>query len=499
MDTFDDGPSLLDPDDWDGLTSLGHRMVDDMVACLRGVRDRRTWTRPPEDARARLRSALPVEGVGLERAYDAFRRDVLPYPTGNIHPRFWGWVIGTGTPGGMLAEMLASGMNPNAGGFDDSASLVEEQVLAWLKELMGFPAEASGILVSGGSVANLVGLAVMRNARAGFDVRRLGVAAAPQPLALYASRETHNSVRKAVELLGLGAVALREVAVDAEYRVDVDALAAAIGDDRRAGLRPIGVVANAGTVNTGAVDDLERIADLCARESLWMHVDGAFGALLAASPDLRPLVRGMERADSLAFDLHKWGYLPIEVGCTLVRDAAAHRATFAMEADYLSALSGGIAAGARTRPSQLGPQLSRGFRALKVWMGLLEHGTARLGRAIARNVRQAALLAEEVGRHPALELAAPVRTNVVCFRYVGADGAAAGEAGDAVNERILVALQESGFAVPSHTRLRGRFAIRVAIANHRTTASDLRALVAEVARLGDAQARSTGGRPGART
>jgi glutamate/tyrosine decarboxylase-like PLP-dependent enzyme len=272
--------------------------------------------------------------------------------------------------------------------------------------------------------------------------------------------------------------------VAADYRVDVGALEEAVRADRRAGVRPRGVVANAGTVNTGATDDLERIADLCAREGLWMHVDGAFGAMVRLEPSLHRLVRGLERADSLAFDLHKWGYFPIEAGCTLVRDADAHRAAFATEADYLAPVRGGIVARS-PRMNQRGIQLSRGFRALKVWMGFLEHGTARYGAAIRRNVEQARALAERVRATPGLELMAPAPLNVVCFRYAGDGPARAVEADlDALNERILVRLQESGFAVPSHTRLGGRFALRVAITNHRTTEDDVFALAAETLRLG---------------
>jgi aromatic-L-amino-acid/L-tryptophan decarboxylase len=469
----------LDPEDWPSLRALGHRMLDDMVDMLQAIRERPVWQSPPPDVRARLRQPVPRRPQGLERAYQDFRHDVQPYPSGNIHPRFWGWVMGTGTPGAMLAEMLAAGLNSNSGGFDDATTLVEEQVMDWLKELLGFPAAASGVLVSGGSVANLVGLAVARNVQAGIDVRRKGVAAAPRRLMLYASREAHNSVSKAVELLGLGSESLRLVDVDRDYRIDLRALKSAVAEDRQAGHQPLCVVGCAGTVNTGATDDLEALADFCGAEGLWLHVDGAFGALAALSPSLRPRVKGLARADSVAFDLHKWGYLPYEVGCTLVRHEEGHRRTFDVAAHYLAVLDGGLASRGK-RFAELGPQLSRGFRALKVWMAFKEHGADKLGRLIEQNVAQAAYLADRVRAERGLELAAPVPLNIVCFRFVGDGG---GDL-DALNKKILVRLHESGVAAPSFTTLGGRFAIRVAITNHRSRREDFDLLVREVLRLG---------------
>jgi glutamate/tyrosine decarboxylase-like PLP-dependent enzyme len=468
----------LDPGDWDELRRLGHRMVDDALGYLRTVRDRAVWQSPPEDVRARLREPLPRKGQGVERAYSDFKKNVMPYPTGMIHPRWWGWVAGGGTPSAALYDFLASAINSSPSVFDDAPTLVERQVIEWLKELMGFPVGASGILTSGGSMANVLGLTVARNVRAPFDVRAQGLAGGPR-LTVYGSTETHNSVRKAVEALGLGSEGLRRVPVDEAYRVDVAALARAMAEDRAAGLVPVAVVGNAGTVNTGAIDDLDALADLCAREGLWLHVDGAFGALAALDPELRPRLRGLERADSLAFDLHKWGYLPFEVACVLVRRDEDHRAAFAVPADYLAKAPRGLTA--RTRPfSDYGLQLTRGFRALKVWMSLKEHGTDRFARIIRRNVEQAAYLAARVRAEADLELLAPVPLNVVCFRWRGGGGAPL----DDVNREILARLHESGVAVPSSTLLGGRFALRAAITNQRTRREDLDLLLAEVKRLG---------------
>jgi aromatic-L-amino-acid/L-tryptophan decarboxylase len=479
----------LDPRDWGQMRRLGHRMLDDALDYLERVRERPVWKPVPESTKEALRAPLPVEGEGPTAVYEEFRRDVLPHTMGNIHPRFWGWVIGTGTPFGALADLMASTMNPNMGGGDQGPSYVELQVLAWLKEMLGYPADASGILVSGGSMANLVGIAVARNAKAEADVAQEGLTAAPRSMVLYASAETHNSVHKAVSLLGLGRGALREIPVDSAYRIDVAALGRAIAQDRKSGRHPFCVVGNAGTVNTAAIDPLSELADLCAAENLWFHVDGAFGALAAMAPELRPLVRGMERADSLAFDLHKWMYVNYEVGCALVRWPEQHRAAFVSPADYLAHLSRGLPAGP-VWFSEYGVQLSRGFRALKIWMSLKEHGAAKYGRLVRQNCEQARYLEALVEKEPDLVLMAPTALNIVCFRFAprGMDDARA----DAINEEILYGLQESGIAVPSSTLLRGRFALRVCICNHRTRREDLDLLLREVLQRGRAMAAVAG-------
>ena len=471
----------LDPENWEEMRLLGHRMVDQMMDYLEHVRDRPVWQPIPAGVTGQFHKPLPSAPEGVERSYQDFLRYVLPYPTGNIHPRFWGWVMGNGTAFSMLAEMLAAGMNLNQGGGAQAGSLVEMQVLDWCKEMLGLPGTASGILVSGGSMANLVGLAVARNAKAGYNIRSEGVRGAPRAMVLYASTETHSSVQKGVELLGLGSKAIHKIAVNSRFEIDTSLLREAIHEDRSRGLEPFCVVGNAGTVNTGATDDLTALADLCRQEGLWFHVDGAFGALAALSPELRRIVSGIECADSLAFDLHKWMSMPYEVGCTLVKDAVAHRRAFSLTPDYLEHTTRGIA-GSDVWLSDYGVQLSRGFRALKVWMSIKEHGIEKFGRIIRQNVEQARYLADRISREPELELLAPVPMNIVCFRYCGAGGER-GELDD-LNRELLFGLHEKGIAAPSYTILDGKYALRVCITNHRSIRKDYDLLADEVIRIG---------------
>lgn len=469
----------LDPEDWGAFARLAHDALDAAIDHMRTASDR-PWRPLPEAARRDIDRPLPSAPGDLNEVVERVKRSVLPYPTGNGHPRFWGWVMGNGTAEGMLADMLASAMNPHLAGYDQSASAVERRVIDGFIELMGYPPAASGLLVSGGTMANLTGLAVARHAKAGFDVREEGLAATPR-LRVYGSVETHSWAEKCCDVLGLGRRAFRRVAADRYGRVEPGAIADAVSRDRRRGDRPICVIGNAGTVDTGAIDDLEALADLCAEEDLWLHVDGAFGALLALSPALRGRLRGLGRTDSLAFDLHKWGFLPYEVGCALVRDREAHGATFRTRADYLRPPGRGLQPDV-LEFADLGVQLSRGFRALKVWMSLETHGTDKIGRVIEQNVDQARYLAQRIEAEASLELLAPVSLNVVCFCYVLPETSESEL--EAVNREILLRLQEDGVAVPSSTWREGRFALRVAITNHRTRQADIDVLVEAVLALG---------------
>jgi len=475
----------LDPEDWESMRALGHRMVDDMLDYLKTVRERPVWQHAPDRVKAHFNRPVPVDPQPPEGIYEEFLENVLPYPEGNIHPRFWGYVDGTGTVLGALAELLAASMNAVVAGGESISPRVEKQVIDWFKGMLGFPASASGLLTSGGSASNLIGLAVARNTKAGFDLRREGIQAARHNMVLYASQEIHSSIQRAVELLGLGSDALRSVPVNDYFQVDIEALKATIAQDRADGHLPFCVVGAAGTTNTGAIDDLNALARICQQEDLWLHVDGAFGAWAALTPSARNKVAGMERADSLIFDLHKWMSMPYEIGCVLVRREEDHRNAFSLTPAYLAHGEGGRGISGGDLPWLLdyGFQHSRGFRALKAWMSLKEHGARKYGRLIQQNIDQARYLAELIDAAPELELMAPVTLNVVCFRYVGPglDDAAL----DALNKEILVELQEQGIAAPSGTTIRGKYVLRVAHVNHRSRRKDFDILVREVIRIGE--------------
>jgi len=470
----------LDPENWDEMRALAHRMVDDAITYLETVRERPVWQPVPEEVAARFEVPAPHGPAGAEAAYEEFKENILPYPMGNIHPRFWGWYMGTGTVFGALSDFMASIMNPNLGGGSHAANLVEAQVIDWVKEMIDFPKDASGLLVSGGSMANLVGLAVARNTQAGFDIRKLGMQGSAQRMMIYASTEVHSCSQKALELFGMGSDSLRKIPVKSDYTIDMDALQKAIDDDRQAGHRPICVIGTAGTINTGSVDDLNAIADLCEKEDLWFHVDGAIGAVAVLAENIKPKLKGIERADSVALDLHKWMHIPFEAGCAIVRSDKAHRGTFSLTPEYLAHETRGVAAGHWF--SDYGVQLSRQFRALKVWMSIKEHGLDRFGRMIARNVEQAHYFGGLVESDPSLELLAPIGMDIVCFRFN--PGGMDTQALNALNKEILMQLHEKGIAVPTYTTLNGTYCLRIAISNHRSTFEDFDLLATEVVRLG---------------
>ncbi len=442
-------------------------MLDGMLDHVSRVGEGPVWRRMPDDVRAAFDEPLPTKPSPLASVHDAFVRRVLPYGAGNLHPRFFGWVQGAGNVVGMVAEMLAGGLDANVGGRDIAPVLVERQVVRWMREAFRFPAGASGILVTGSSLANFMGLLVAKTARLGVDSRRCGLAG--HRLVAYTASSAHGCVIRAMEMSGLGSDALRILPVDADHRIRLDALEEAIKRDRASGLDPFLVIASAGTVDVGAIDDLGALADLAKRERLWLHVDGALGSLGILSEAVAPKLAGIERADSIALDFHKWLQVPYDAGFLLVRDGGLHRATFASSPAYLARAERGLAAGAPW-PTDFGPDLSRGFRALKVWFTLATYGTKQLGAVMERTCELAQRLARRVSAEPDLELLAPVALNVVCFRVRHPDA-------DALNERIVIELQESGIAAPSSTRIDGKLAIRVAIAGHRTREPDIDLLI----------------------
>ena len=449
-------------------------MLDDMLDHLQGLREGPVWRPMDDEAREVFQGRLPWAGQGIAATHADFMDQVLPYAAGNAHPRFMGWVHGGGNLAGMLAEMLAAGLNANLGGRDHAPIEVERQVARWMAELFGFPPGASGLFVTGTSMANLIAVLAARADALGAACRIDGVGEAGAGLTAYASQAAHGCIAKALDIAGLGSAALRPVPVLADGGLDANALAEAVAADRAAGLDPFLIVGTAGTVDTGAVDDLQALADIAARERLWLHVDGAFGALAALAPELRPLLSGIERADSIAFDFHKWGQAPYDAGFVLMRDSGRHRAAFASAAPYLERRPRGLAAG-EPWPCDFGPDLSRGFRALKVWFAFKAYGASAMGETIAATCRAARALGARVDAEPEFERLAPVTLNIVCFRFNGSD---------ALNAEIVVRLQEAGLFAPSTTTLGGRLCIRAAIVNHRTTREDALALADEVLRLG---------------
>jgi glutamate/tyrosine decarboxylase-like PLP-dependent enzyme len=467
MSSADRQTDDLDPADWDATRAQAHRMLDDMLDHIRRIREQPVWQPMPQDKRAEFRATLPRAPEALEDIHSQFLDNILPYGSGNTHPRFMGWVQGGGTVPGMLAEMLAAGLNANLGGRDHGGIAVERQLVGWVREMFAFPDHASGIFVTGTSMANFMAVLVARTKAMGTGVRASGLGKAGSRLRGYASVAAHGCVKRAFEYAGLGADALREVPADSLQRMDIAQLRARIRRDRMAGLTPFMVVASAGTVDVGAIDDLEAIAALCAEEKLWFHVDGAYGALGILSPEIAPRLKGIEMADSIAFDFHKWGQVPYDAGFLLVRDGKLHMDTFASPAAYLRRDTRGLSAGSPW-PCDFGPDLSRGFRALKTWFTLKALGSERLGAMMARSCAMARHLEMRIKSEPELELAAPAQLNIVCFRFRG---------NDALNNEIVADMQEAGIAAPSLTTVDGRVAIRACFINHRTAIDDVEALV----------------------
>ena len=466
----------LDPQNWDDIRAQGHRMLDDMIDYAANIRERPVWTPIPDAVRERFHEKLPHQPCDLGEVYREFTDFIVPYATGNVHPGFMGWVHGGGTAVGMLAEMLAAGLNANLGGRDHIPVEVERQVVEWMGSIFGFPSEASGIFVTGTSMANLMAVLVARTAALGQSVRRRGLGDEGAFLTAYTSTAAHGCIAKAMDLAGFGSDALRCIEADRSHRIDVAVLRARIASDRKAGLKPFLVVGSAGTVDIGAIDDLQALSTLCREEGLWFHVDGAYGALGILSPLLAPRLAGLENADSIALDFHKWGQVPYDAGFLIVRDGQQHRETFAAPAAYLRRETRGLAAGS-SWPCDLGPDLSRGFRALKTWFTLKTFGLEKLGAMITRTCTLAKYLEQRILDEPRLELLAPVELNIVCFRYRAADA-------NSVNGDIVIAIQESGIAAPSTTLLDGELAIRAAIVNHRTDTCDIDALISAVLEFG---------------
>ena len=471
----------LDPSDWEPLRQLSHQIIDDAVDYLRDVRKRPLWQNMPDQVREEFATGVPEKPRPIESVYQDLVENLMPYPMGNIHPQFFMWYMGSSNYTGALGDFLAAILGSNLGGGDHAASLIDRQVVNWLKQMVGFPEDASGTLVSGGSMANIIALTVARNAMADADIREQGIGGLEKPLRYYTSDQVHSCHQIGMELLGLGNSALRRIPSLPDCTIDISPLEKAIAEDRAAGFIPACVIGSAGTVNTGAVDDLPALGDICRRENMWFHVDGCIGALLAIAPMNKHKVAGMETAHSIALDPHKSLHAPFEVGCVLVRDFEVHRGTFALTPEYLENTSRGIAAAPWLH--DFGTQTSRGFRALKVWMSLQEHGIEKFGRLIDQNIEQATHLSNKIEADPLLELMLEPSLNIVCYRYN--PGKSSEEELKDINLEIMMQMQEAGAAAVSDTTVNGRHFLRAAIANHRTKNEDLDLLATETVRLGN--------------
>lgn len=457
---------------------LGYQAVDLIAANLERLQTRQEPARRPVPADLReqlLTQPLPQTGSEPAELLEFVGQHILPYPLGHINPRFFAWVNSPAAPISVLGELLAAGMNSSTAGGDQASTYLEHAVLNWLKEIVGFPQDSGGLLVSGGSMATLVGLAVMRHVKAQTgDMRGQGLHHENAPMVVYTSTEGHSCITKAVELLGIGHNYLRKIPVDADFRMDVGQLERQIQADRQAGLHPVCVAASAGTVNTGAIDPLDRIAEVCRQENLWFHIDGAYGGVGILAEQASHWFKGLEQADSLGIDSHKWMYIPVECGCALVRNKQAMRDTFSVVPPYLR--------DDRQLPwfSEFGPQQTRGFRALKLWLALKQIGLAGYRHLITRDVSLAEMLRTKIQARPDFELVATGPLSITCFRYAPAGSPDL----NALNRAILEIVQREGQVYLTSTELNGQFVLRACIVNFRTVEADLDFLLDCLAQAG---------------
>lgn len=464
----------LDPEDPAALLAVAQLALLDHLTPASKLRAEPVFRPIPRRVREAL---LELRPGSPEEVYQRFVDLVRPYATGNRHPRFFAWAMGAGTPWSMITGLLAGAMEVNAVGGAQASTLVEEVVLARFRAWLGFPPEGTGLFTSGASLANLLGLAVARH-RGADRVRQEGLFGAA-PLRVYASTDVHLGLEKAVELLGLGRDNLVRVETDPARRISLAALESAIRADRVEGRVPLAIVGTAGTAQTGAIDDLSGLSTIAKAEGLWLHVDGAYGALARLSPRLSPRLAGLERADSVAFDLHKWLHAPMGTGALLVRDPRAHRLAFSGRADYQGGGEGGFAASRRWY-QELGLELSRPFLALGPWLTLQAYGEPQLAQVIEGHVDQAMMLAQRIEATPELELWAPPSLHVVLFRHRGAGRMTSAQ----LQARIASTLHGRGRFALGTVTIDSQVYLRVAVGNHRTEPRDLEALVQAVVNTG---------------
>jgi aromatic-L-amino-acid/L-tryptophan decarboxylase len=464
--------------------ALGAQLIDRIAGFLDSLPERPvTPAESPSDVRHALDAgrSLPQHGADPAQLLNHAADLLFDHSLFNGHPRFWGYITSSAAPIGALGELLASAVNPNVGAWllSPMASEIEAQTIRWIAEMLGYPVECGGLLVSGGNMANFVCFLAARQAKAGWDVRKEGMAAGR--LRVYCSKETHTWVQKAADISGMGTDAIRWIAVDDEMRIDLTALREQILADIAAGDKPMLVVGNAGSVSTGAIDPLPQLAALCREFNLWFHVDGAYGGLAAVLPDAAEALAGLREADSVAVDPHKWLYAPLEAGCALVRDPEKLRDAFAYHPVYYHF---GVEA---INYFDLGPQNSRGFRALKIWLALQQVGRSGYERMISDDIRLAQALFERIPQYPELE-ALTQSLSITTFRFVPCDLATGGEKVasylDKLNLELLTRLQNSGQVYLSNAVIHGKFALRVCIVNFRTTLADVEALLPIVVCMG---------------
>jgi aromatic-L-amino-acid decarboxylase len=475
--------SALDPSG-DDIRRWGKNAVETMADYLGSIRDRRVYPDTSSGAiRETLNRALPVEGVEFERLLEKFRELVdLSRPSG--HPRMFGYVQAPSTAVAAFADLLASTLNANVTAWRSAPAAVELEQLTidWIKQILGYDPQAAGLFVSGGSIANLAALAAARRAKAPEDFSSKGAQSITKTMRVYASTETHFSIAKAATLLGIGRENVCSVRVDDRFKIDIDDLAAKITGDLAAGHLPFCVVANAGTVNTGGFDPLEKISDVARRFNLWIHVDACYGGFASLAKSVRPLFDGIEKADSVALDPHKWLYLPAGCGCVLYRNPQTARDAFAHAADYTRVIA--HEADEAFAFWDYGPELSRPFRALKVWMTLAAVGVRAFGDTIESNIACARHLERLVQASDDFQMLAPVELSIFCFRYLPARlKNASDEQLNAFNERLLVALQRDGSSYLSNALIRGRFALRGCVLNYRTKPRDMEILLDDLRRI----------------
>lgn len=469
--------------------SAGHALVDAIAEFLESLPDRPlTTAASPAELRTILHAGrpLPENGAAMEPLLASAAQLLFEHSLFNGHPRFFGYITSSPAPIGMLADLLAAAVNPNVGArqLSPMATEIETQAVRWVADLIGYPTPSGGLFVSGGNMANIVGLFAARAAAADWDVRAEGVAAPnARPLRVYATHETHTWLQKATDLAGLGTASIRWIPTDGHQRLDPRALRGAVEDDRAAGALPMMVVGTAGTVSTGAVDPLGEIAAICRDEGIWFHVDGAYGALAAAVPGTSPQLRHLSEADSVAVDPHKWLYMPMEAGCVLVRDAEQLRNAFAYHPPYYHFGEPAL------NYVDYGPQNSRGFRALKVWLALQQAGRSGYVEMMREDIRLSQCFHQLVELHPELE-ALTQQLSINTFRYVPpelrdrrADPDTAAYL-NSLNQKLLDRIQRSGDAFVSNAVIDERYVLRACIVNFNTTEADIEAMPEIVARLG---------------